>query len=477
MPDAPTHLYLIGPSIEHFEDKLPRGIDVLRYYYHFEESDDTRRISETINQVQQIYQRAGISTIHLESIRSKLKRLVASVKTVIGTRKSESPTQMQKELAVFQKSHELFEIVKNEPSLAVMTRYFLEDQRNSRRMLVINQPSSSRVQNNHVQQTTSQLSTTSQEVEMFDQLESPHLSNLSDPEIYDTNDPNDSDSTAEFVPSYVDDKKVNKIQLCASDMKELSKCNGSYRVIEKVLSIGIKAAGGNPNDYAISKTSLCNQLNHLRSHSKSDVLEQAGTSDEKVIILFDGKKFAKINQKHIGKDSRLVVMCHTQTKDVPLGLPILDSGHAETYVNEMVDLCDNSDLLSRIAGIVCDTTAVNTGEKGGVCVRFENKIQREVLNLMCRHHIHEILLSTAFTNTFGGIEAPTIASFDFLKHEWQQIKGRGFEYVACDPSILESPHLRSFYELHSMKRPKKRYSIMRKTNLFVMIMQRSPTYA
>lgn len=145
MPDAPTYLYLIGPSIEHFEDKLPRGIDILRYYYHFEESDDTRRISETINQVQRIYQRAGISTIHLESIRSKLKRLVACVQTVILTRKSETSTQMQKELAIFQKLHELFELVKNEPSHAVMTRYFLEDQRTSRRMLVINQPSSSRV--------------------------------------------------------------------------------------------------------------------------------------------------------------------------------------------------------------------------------------------------------------------------------------------------------------------------------------------
>lgn len=51
----------------------------------------------------------------------------------------------------------------------------------------------------------------------------------------------------------------------------------------------------------------------------------------KVIIHFDGKSFSKINAKHVGKDSRMIAVCRSQTNHTVLGLPILESGHAMTH--------------------------------------------------------------------------------------------------------------------------------------------------
>lgn len=68
-------MYLIGQSINSFEQKLPREIDVLRYYYHLHGMSDKEKNTNITNRIFQLYQRVGIDTIHFESVRSKVKRL------------------------------------------------------------------------------------------------------------------------------------------------------------------------------------------------------------------------------------------------------------------------------------------------------------------------------------------------------------------------------------------------------------------
>lgn len=236
-----------------------------------------------------------------------------------------------------------------------------------------------------------------------------------------------------------------KIKLCDDDIKELGKCGGSYRVMEKALKIGIKTAGGNPNDYVISKTTLCGTLNQFQTIETSNNLEEIACDNEKPLILFDGKKFTKINQKHVGKDSRMVAICHTENIDYALGLPILASGHARSYANELIGLCKIHILINRVIGLVCDATVVNTGESGGVCALFEREIEREILNILCRHHIQELLLSSAMTAALGAVKAPTVTLFDLLKENWPAIKDRGFQYVPCDESVFAPPDMHDLY--------------------------------
>lgn len=297
----PSYEYLIGASINRFEQKLPRGIDIIRFYFHFENAGETEKISHTAREIQNIYQQAGISTVHFESIRSKTKRLVSSVKSIVATRKSRGSTQIRKVSEIFEKFR---------PISCLLIVIAKEEEYNCWILTKMN---------------------------FLGVVWTPY-----------------------------------------------------YGVIEKVLAIGNRTAGGNSNDFAISKTALCSQLSSLRSSKKTDVLQQITSNDEKALLHFDGKKFAKINQKHIDKDSWMVAVCHTAKKDIPIGLPILSSGEAESYASHLFELCERYNMSDRIVGLVCDTTTTNTGIWGGVCVLFEEKIKKDVLNLMCRPHVLEV---------------------------------------------------------------------------------------
>lgn len=441
--------YLIGTPINIFEEKLPRKIDVVRYYFHFQNIEEKEKISNISQQMQRLYTRAAIPTIHFESIRSKVKRLIASVKNIIETRKSKSNSQIEKEISLLQKLTELFEVVQSESLLPESKKEFLADQRTMRRsfinfdLLDLQQPSTStQIRNNshHL------LESAPSQNEFVPDVNSYGLETIDYDDTPDFDDWPDFDNSPDFVCAEEEKGKI-KTKLLYDDIKELSKCGGSYRVIEKALSIGIKTAGGNPKNYAISKSSLCGQMNSFRTFTKSDILEQIASSEEKVIIHFDGKKMAKINEKHVGHDSRMVAVCHTQTKDVPLGLPILESGTAQSYANEIIGLCQNNNLIGRVVGLVCDTVVVNTGEHGGVCAIFEAETETEILYITCRHHIHEVLLSSAFFSALGTIEAPRIIIFEQLKAEWFNIKSSGYRYRPCDEVILDSFQLRfSFNE-------------------------------
>lgn len=232
-----------------------------------------------------VYDSAGIPTIQYESIRSKVKRLVRSLKGIIETRKCNREKQIQKELEMFAKLKELFEVSQNEALLSPEQREFLADQRTVRQGLV----SSFHIGFNLMYQNSTSTSnqarlqsdpSTSNQIhsqpdstvnEFADTLDSDNS------EFDDSTSTLDDDGSPDFVPSDTRRVKNIKMPLDRSDLKELSKCGGSYRILEKVLSIGIKAAGGDPSQYSISKTTLCGELSDIRSSETSKIMEKASS--------------------------------------------------------------------------------------------------------------------------------------------------------------------------------------------------------
>src|SRR6218665_3481532 len=64
-----------------------------------------------------------------------------------------------------------------------------------------------------------------------------------------------------------------------------------------------------------------------------------------------------------------------------------------------------------------DTTSRNTGRKKCACVLVEMQLQKKVLYLAGRHHIHEILLEETFSITMGPSTGPDILYFsEDIKH-------------------------------------------------------------
>src|SRR6218665_305794 len=78
--------------------------------------------------------------------------------------------------------------------------------------------------------------------------------------------------------------------------------------------------------------------------------------------------------------------------DRMLYFPKLCNGTAVKMSEAVIDCMDEWGLRDRIKGTCFDTTASNAGTKGGVCLRLQKEIGRELLNLACRLHISKIIL-------------------------------------------------------------------------------------
>ena len=74
----------------------------------------------------------------------------------------------------------------------------------------------------------------------------------------------------------------------------------------------------------------------------------------------------------------------------------LCNGRAVKMSEAVIDCMDEWGLRDRIKGMCFDTTASNAGTKGGICLRLQKEIGRELLHLACRHHISEIMLEKVF---------------------------------------------------------------------------------
>jgi len=116
-----------------------------------------------------------------------------------------------------------------------------------------------------------------------------------------------------------------------------------------------------------------------------------------------------------------------------LAVPKLHSGMAVTMVKEIIATVDDWKLRDRIKGLCFDTTAANTGIKGGVCVLLEAEIGRELIYLACRHHISETVLQHVFS-LYDVSKSGDIELFGHFREYWPRINQAAFSSALNDNS-------------------------------------------
>jgi len=98
---------------------------------------------------------------------------------------------------------------------------------------------------------------------------------------------------------------------------------------------------------------------------------------------------------------------------------------------------------SFVIGMFFDTTASNTGRHSGACQLVQNALNRNLLWLACRHHMHEILLSDVFTLCFGPSSGPEVIFFKRFREKWDKLSSHRPK-VGTSPLIASSDSLKSF---------------------------------
>lgn len=81
-----------------------------------------------------------------------------------------------------------------------------------------------------------------------------------------------------------------------------------------------------------------------------------------------------------------------------------------------------------------DTTSSNTGIRAGACVRLEQKLDRHLLQLACRHHIHEIVFGSYWHYMSWYINWSSGKHFKRFQAYWhfiEQSKYEAAEVIEC----------------------------------------------
>lgn len=255
----------------------------------------------------------------------------------------------------------------------------------------------------------------------------------------DPDDPIDSDDD-DYNPEN-DDVSQHKIPIPERLLKKISQSKASYRISEQLLKIGIELPGADPNDFAVSKTTVWRNLTNLRSDQRDHLLEIL-SNQERMIVQFDGKNYGKLGARHTGRNERIIIVCHTERGDIALGLFVVDSKAGIVCATKVADILRANCVATKVVGVGCDLEPANTGIHTGACVLLERFLDKPLLRFMCRHHIYEIVLKTVFIHIFGATEAPNIRSFDTLKENWHNIPNN--RYMPIDAETFLDPLLQGF---------------------------------
>ena len=120
-----------------------------------------------------------------------------------------------------------------------------------------------------------------------------------------------------------------------------------------------------------------------------------------------------------------------------LVVPKLHTGTAVVMATSILQTLDEWGLKDRIRGLCFDTRASNTGLKGGVCVLIEQELERDLLNLTCRHHVAEIVLEKVFGLHDTSSKSPNIELFHHFKEYWPRVDQTSF-HTAMDDKEMRS---------------------------------------
>jgi len=124
-----------------------------------------------------------------------------------------------------------------------------------------------------------------------------------------------------------------------------------------------------------------------------------GKGSVSLVVHWDGKLLQDLTGKeHV---DRLTVLVSGHEVNKLLGVPKLTSGTGENTAAAVYTLLQDWSIADRVKAMFFDTSLSNTGHRAGACNLLEQKLERDILYLACRHHFMELILAAAFKAVMG----------------------------------------------------------------------------
>ena len=166
------------------------------------------------------------------------------------------------------------------------------------------------------------------------------------------------------------------------DRTKLSDRKAAY-----VLAAAAKGLGQDIQELNISRSSIRRARHKFRKELATS-LKQQFQPTVPLVVHWDGKLLSDITGKEL-VDRLPVILSGVGTNQF-VGVSKLISSSGEAQASGVAQLLKSGESLSVSKQFAFDTTASNTGQRNGVCVLLEQRLNKNLLHLASRHHILEL---------------------------------------------------------------------------------------
>ena len=197
-----------------------------------------------------------------------------------------------------------------------------------------------------------------------------------------------------------------------------------------VLTPAIQSLGQEASSYACSYSTIRRQRTARRELIAKDIKESFNPQSP-LTVHWDGKLLEDLTG-HETVD-RLPIIVTGKDIEQLLAIPKLTSGTGEATAEAVFNACESWDINDFVRCMCFDTTAANSGVRKGACTLLQQKLQKDLLWLACRHHILEIMLEAVVSSNLPAASSgPEIQLFKRFRSKWTALDKSDFTRASED---------------------------------------------
>ncbi|GBM56885.1 hypothetical protein AVEN_227383-1 [Araneus ventricosus] len=200
----------------------------------------------------------------------------------------------------------------------------------------------------------------------------------------------------------------------AFDRTKVSDRKAVCVVAETARSLGYEV-----DEIALSRSSIRRERMKHRSNMFQQLKTEFQEKDAKLTVHWDGKLLQNLTGKE--KVDRFPVIVSGKSVHQLLTVAKLASGTGEKQAIAVYATLQDWGLADKVSAMCIDTTSVNTGQINGTCVLMEQKMNKKLIYLACRHHIMELIIGAVFNKCMGFSSAPDVLLFKRFQAYWEFI--------------------------------------------------------
>ena len=235
----------------------------------------------------------------------------------------------------------------------------------------------------------------------------------------------------------------------------------SDRSASRVLIPFAKQLGQDINKLSLSPSAIRAARVKYRKQ-RAEEIKQSFKVDTPLVVHWDSKLMPDLTGRD--KVDRLPILVTGNGVSKILAIPMLKDSKAEETAAVIFSTVKEWNLIGRVKGMCFDTTAVNTGIRGGVCVRIENILDHQLLYFACRHHVLELVLEAVYSSSVDeASRGPDITLFQTFRDCWPHFNFTQYLTAADDASTATDIHpwansvIQHAQELLKQKHPRDDY--------------------